>query len=392
MIPFIIGALGLIAYGMSEENNKPKALKKMARGGNIDYKDRSKFMNYHLPIAEMESNFKFDAYNQLSDFKDDNYSNKKEYLRFIDNFLTIQYEDKTFYALGYNTLTKGGSMKLGEAMKLADKVHSKLGKKYDVIIAESVPTKGANIDKKDKHYVVMTSPQLPRPTLDSFNLGYEKGGTLETKIDALYKKSEFINDDYNWESKLLEMLQDGSVEAYQIYQKLTAKEKKDVLQELFEMENDMGADGDGEISTSKENLKMFLEESKNGKKYARGGGVRVRGNAEIDKKYSALKSGSRVSERYAYVDIKGGGTYRRRNANQYGKTKGGNEYREYRNNRVDSSRFYADGGKVDGNYYVFSSKKNKIVSKGFSDENEAKKHMYKMYEKDNDFSLSITKK
>ena len=94
-----------------------------------------------------------------------------------------------------------------------------------------------------------------------------QGGALNTKINALYKKSGFINDDYNWKSKLLEMLQDSSIEAYQIYQTLTAKEKKDILQELFEMENDMGADGDGEISTSKENLTMFLSDSKNGKKY-----------------------------------------------------------------------------------------------------------------------------
>jgi hypothetical protein len=63
------------------------------------------------------------------------------------------------------------------------------------------------------------------------------------------------------------MLQDSSMEAYQIYQKLTAKQKKDVLKELFEMENDMGADGDEDIETSKENLSMFLEDSKKGKKY-----------------------------------------------------------------------------------------------------------------------------
>ena len=94
-----------------------------------------------------------------------------------------------------------------------------------------------------------------------------QGGNIETKIDALYKKSGFINDDYNWKSKMLEMLQDSSVEAYQIYQKLTAKQKKDVLEELFEMENDMGADGDEDIETSKENLSMFLSDSKNGKKY-----------------------------------------------------------------------------------------------------------------------------
>jgi hypothetical protein len=101
-----------------------------------------------------------------------------------------------------------------------------------------------------------------------------KGGNISSEISALYEKSGFINDDYNWKSKLLEMLQDSSVEAYQIYQKLTAKEKKDVLQELFEMENDMGADGDEDIETSKENLSMFLSDSKNGKKYGDGGVIK----------------------------------------------------------------------------------------------------------------------
>ena len=105
---------------------------------------------------------------------------------------------------------------------------------------------------------------------------YAKGGgvgNLEKEIDALYSKSKFINTDFNWRLKLLEMLQDQSVEAYNIYQKLTKKQKDDVLQELFEVDNDMGSEGDGEIETSKENLQILLEDAKNGKKYAKGGGV-----------------------------------------------------------------------------------------------------------------------
>jgi hypothetical protein len=41
MLPLIIGALGMIAYGVSEENRKPKAVKKMANGGGVyqDYED-----------------------------------------------------------------------------------------------------------------------------------------------------------------------------------------------------------------------------------------------------------------------------------------------------------------------------------------------------------------
>ena len=92
-------------------------------------------------------------------------------------------------------------------------------------------------------------------------------------VDKLYAKSKFINDDWDWELKLLELLQDNSIEAYQIYMKLKDWQKESVLQELYEMDNDMGSDGDGTYETSEENLQILLENAKNGKRYAEGGGV-----------------------------------------------------------------------------------------------------------------------
>ena len=71
------------------------------------------------------------------------------------------------------------------------------------------------------------------------------------------------------------MLQDQSIEAYNIYQKLTDKQKDDVLQEQFEMDNDMGSDGDGEMETSFENLNILLQDASNGEIYAKGGEVFV---------------------------------------------------------------------------------------------------------------------
>ena len=100
-------------------------------------------------------------------------------------------------------------------------------------------------------------------------------GELEKEIDAIYFKSGFINYDFNWRLKLLEMLQDQSIEAYNIYQKLTDKQKDDVLQEQFEMDNDMGSDGDGEMETSFENLNILLQDASNGEIYAKGGEVFV---------------------------------------------------------------------------------------------------------------------
>lgn len=97
------------------------------------------------------------------------------------------------------------------------------------------------------------------------------GGLVENQINELYNRSNFIGNHQNWKLKLLEMLQDESIEAYNIYQSLTEEQKEELLQELFEMDNDMGSDGDGEIETSKENLEILLEDAKNGKKYADGG-------------------------------------------------------------------------------------------------------------------------
>ena len=100
---------------------------------------------------------------------------------------------------------------------------------------------------------------------------FADGGELESRVNNLYKKSNFINDDFNWKLKLLEMFQDQSVESYEIYQSLNDNQKEEVLQELYQMDNDMGSEGDGNIETSKENLEILLEDAKNGKKYADGG-------------------------------------------------------------------------------------------------------------------------
>ncbi len=109
-----------------------------------------------------------------------------------------------------------------------------------------------------------------RPVTSPLKLGstYANGGQVEIEINELYSKSNFINNHFNWQGKLLEMLQDNSVEAYNIYQSLTEKQKEEVLQELYEMDNDMGSYGDGDIETSRENLEVLLEDAKNGNKYA----------------------------------------------------------------------------------------------------------------------------
>jgi hypothetical protein len=71
------------------------------------------------------------------------------------------------------------------------------------------------------------NPKTKRIHQVSLNqIKFENGGMLESKIDELYKKSKFINDDFNWKLKLLEMIQDNSIEAYNIWNKMSSKIEK----------------------------------------------------------------------------------------------------------------------------------------------------------------------
>lgn len=97
--------------------------------------------------------------------------------------------------------------------------------------------------------------------------GGQVEGDVKDEINKLYKKSGFISDDFTWEGKLLEMIQDNSIEAYQIYQSLNKAQKEAVLQYQFYFDSDMGSEGNGEIETSKENLEIMLQDAKNGKTY-----------------------------------------------------------------------------------------------------------------------------
>lgn len=149
-------------------------------------------------------------------------------------------------------------------------------KNRGVKIEDMKYSKGGNIIERryvnrEQDYEVRYAKDKPARKGYKNERKFAVGGSIESEINELYKKSKFINDDFNWEAKLLEMLQDQSVEAYQIYQSLNEEEKESVLQELYEMDNDMGSCGDEDMEMSKENLSILLEDSKNGKKYAKGG-------------------------------------------------------------------------------------------------------------------------
>ncbi len=171
------------------------------------------------------------------------------------------------------------------------------------------------VAKHDNIYNDMLKPLIEKSTGMYLSL-YEKGGNIETEVDALYNKSQLINANENWKIKLLEMLQDGSSEAYNIYERLNAKQKAEVLQEQFEMDNDMGSYGDGKKSTSKENLMALLDDAKNGKRYDKGGAMKnkmAKGGKTESKSVAVSKtiSGNEINLfiDYCYGFYGKGGTY-----------------------------------------------------------------------------------
>ena len=325
MLPLIIGAVGLIAYGLFEENKKPKVANKMAKGGNIVDEELKEALK------------KVDGSNIFSQ-------------DFLDKYTIIK---ETFSSKKHDDAEKSAKVRKVELQQQGYAVKLK-------------KTGFSDLARSDAYFITAIKKK------------YEKGGNINTEIDALYEKSGFINDDLNWEFKLIEMLQDSSSEAYEIYQKLNSDQKEAVLQELFSMNNDMGADGDGEIETSRENLEILLEDAKNGNKYARGGRLMVRKkkdysqnrNPDIDKKYMAEKKGMRVSKKVAEIERRDGTIFKRRNANQYGKVKGGNTYYENRDNRTDKRIYLEKGGHVSKGEHVWkklsTSEKIDFLYKNFT--------------------------
>lgn len=157
--------------------------------------------------------------------------------------------------------------------------------------------------KKDKIYFRSYEEAIDwsRKNLESFSPDmikvkmFEKseGGKIqqvEMEIDLVYSRSGFLNKNGSWKEKLIELLQDASFEAYMIYQKLNPIQKEEVLQELYEMDNDMGSYGDEDIETTKENLSIMLTDAQNGKVYGRGGAVKYLKNISRKIQKTSLKT------------------------------------------------------------------------------------------------------
>ena len=89
-----------------------------------------------------------------------------------------------------------------------------------------------------------------------------------------------------------------------------------------------------------------------------------------DKNFIASGVGERTSEKVSTIFTKDGGSFRRRNANQYGKADGGNDYTETRQNRTDK---YETGGDLTGSPEVFPDTDTLSYAKGSTIKGRGKK-------------------
>lgn len=80
-----------------------------------------------------------------------------------------------------------------------------------------------------------------------------------------------------------------------------------------------------------------------------------------DKNFIASGVGEKTSKKVSTIFTKDGGSFRRKNANQYGKADGGNDYTETRQNRTDK---YETGGDLTGSPEVFPDTDTLSYKKG----------------------------
>ena len=102
---------------------------------------------------------------------------------------------------------------------------------------------------------------------------------------------------------------------------------------------------------SMEDIKEY-EKEMTSDKFAKGGSIKRTKNAiDADKNLRAMPKGERVSHPFAIIRKANGETFKRRNANQFGRVEGDEVYREYRVEHTDKDqkKRFAEGGNVEKN-------------------------------------------
>ena len=265
-------------------------------------------------------------------------------------------------------MAKGGAIEHG--LEVGDKIYYKTD---NLIIVEK---NGENFFVNINNGKRLTSKEFyAMSDKDSIKFSkMAKGGGIKTfksnekNMGMIYLK--FANPKYNYSSSNTNNFNESEAREHYVGKMVNVSmtEKRNMQKildivlvckyakggELIGKQKNLDQNKNGIIDS--EDLKMIREN-----KMARGGGVKARTTFEVDRHYSALKEGKRESRKYANVEMRGGAVYHRRNANQYGKTKGGNTYYEHHENRIDSGRFLADGGNIENLPYKLKARIKKHI-------------------------------
>jgi hypothetical protein len=336
MLPIIIGAVSLIAYGLFDENSKPKAVKKMAKGGNV-----KSFEETHSEVLDYLAKHKF----TISAFGKDGNS--------------IKVDDREFGIEDQNAIEK-----INPKINVSGSSNSNIW----YIFMPNKMAKGGDVD-------IVRNPNK-NSFEDMINWYFKNNETPISKGDLMrmaYDDTKGV--DSAIPQSIVGELDDTFFYVYD-YQNSTFGELVDLRIKLkfSNVKVDVTIVVDGEV-VYKDSLPSELQNATfhQALKYvfkhdeveafsirpkqmmAKGGSLKAKKkkdysqnrNPELDKKYMAEKKGTRVSQKVAQIERRDGTIFKRRNANQYGRTKGGNTYVENRDNRSDKRVFLEKGGEVD---------------------------------------------
>ena len=150
-------------------------------------------------------------------------------------------------------------------------------------------------------------------TSDKYAKGGSIGGKLDSGVYRVGKPTKVSNNLY--EQKIVEIFDNGDI--------ATASDYGRSLNDLKSIKYHV---------ISKEDLE-------NQYKFAKGGSIkRTKRAIEADKNLRAMPKGERVSHPFAIIRKANGETFKRRNANQFGRVEGDEVYREYRAEHTDKDQ------------------------------------------------------
>jgi hypothetical protein len=318
---------------------KGKDYSKMARGGNAGEWSVSDLTNAeYLGIVEIKDN-------------DGEYHNF-EVMETKDRLIFGGYTNSGFIESGY--IEKDG-VSTDEALQ---ELHEELETYYNdggdytsILVFNERMAKGGNLNGMELH--------IRNYFTDVYEDDYEQGEGKN--VNSL---SEQINKSFTSGEELLNYIKNNILYSYNAYfhidengmlyasqlvdEEMSVASNSQIERWKKGQEKLYNANYSFEITKIKQEIlsQEELSEILGVDMYAKGG--EIKSSIDVDRHYRALPKGKRTSEKVAYIDIRGGGTFTRRNANQYGKTKGGNTYYEYHDNRSDKRKngWLENGGEI----------------------------------------------